>query len=93
MLVDDVIIAGTAICELMEIIQVNGVMFVGVLILFDCQEWGCGEILVIQEVECDYNCKVIFIIILKDLIVYLEEKLEMVEYLVVVKVYCEEFGV
>lgn len=93
MLVDDVITAGMVICELMEIIQANGVMLAGVLILLDCQEWGCGEILVIQEVECDYNCKVISIITLKDLIAYLEEKLEMVEYLVVVKAYCEEFGV
>lgn len=93
MLVDDVIIVGTAIRESMEIIQVNGATFVGVLISFDRQERGRGEISAIQEVERDYNCKVIFIIILKDLIVYLEEKSEMAEYLAAVKVYREEFGV
>lgn len=36
MLVDDVIIVGIVICELMEIIVDNGVDLSGVLIVFDC---------------------------------------------------------
>ena len=51
------------------------------------------EISAIQEVERDYNCKVISIITLKDLIAYLEEKPEMAEHLAAVKAYREEFGV
>ena len=47
----------------------------------------------IQEVERDYNCKVISIITLKDLIAYLEEKPEMAKHLAAVKAYREEFGV
>ena len=77
MLVDDVITAGTAIRESMEIIQANGATLAGVLISLDRQERGRGEISAIQEVERDYNCKVISIITLKDLIAYLEEKPEM----------------
>ena len=57
------------------------------------QERGRGEISAIQEVERDYNCKVISIITLKDLIAYLEEKPEMAEHLAAVKAYREEFGV
>ena len=93
MLVDDVITAGTAIRESMEIIQANGATLAGVLISLDRQERGRSEISAIQEVERDYNCKVISIITLKDLIAYLEEKPEMAEHLAAVKAYREEFGV
>lgn len=93
MLVDDVITAGTAIRESMEIIQANGATLAGVLISLDRQERGRGEISAIQEVERDYNCKVISIITLKDLIAYTEEKPEMAEHLAAVKAYREEFGV
>lgn len=80
MLVDDVITAGTAIRESMEIIQANGAELAGVLISLDRQERGRGEISAIQEVERDYGCKVISIVTLKDLISYLEEKPEMAEH-------------
>ena len=85
MLVDDVITAGAAIRESMEIIQANGATLAGVLISLDRQERGRGEISAIQEVERDYNCKVISIITLKDLIAYLEEKPEMAEHLAAVR--------
>jgi orotate phosphoribosyltransferase len=73
MLVDDVITAGTAIRESMEIIQAQGAQLAGVLISLDRQERGRGEISAIQEVERDYGCQVISIITLKELIAYLEE--------------------
>ena len=85
MLVDDVITAGTAIRESMEIIQANGAELAGVLISLDRQERGRGEISAIQEVERDYGCKVISIVTLKDLISYLEEKPEMAEHLASVR--------
>ena len=93
MLVDDVITAGTAIRESMEIIQANGATLAGVLISLDRQERGRGDISAIQEVERDYGCKVTSIITLKDLIAYLEEKPEMADHLAAVRQYREEFGV
>ena len=93
MLVDDVITAGTAIRESMEIIQANGAELAGVLISLDRQERGRGEISAIQEVERDYGCKVISIVTLKDLISYLEEKPEMSEHLTAVRAYREAYGV
>lgn len=68
MLVDDVITAGTAIRESMEIIQANGATLAGVLIALDRQEKGKGELSAIQEVERDFGCQIVAIIKLADLI-------------------------
>jgi len=93
MLVDDVITAGTAIRESMEIIAAHQATLAGVLISLDRQERGQGAISAIQEVERDYGCKVISIITLKELIAYLEEKPEMADHLVAVRAYRSEFGI
>mgnify|MGYP004705900305 FL=1 len=93
MLVDDVITAGTAIRESMEIIGAHGATLAGVMIALDRQERGRAELSAIQEVERDYQCKVISIITLTDLIAYLAEKPEMAAHLDAVKAYREQFGV
>jgi len=93
MLVDDVITAGTAIRESMEIIAANQASLAGVLISLDRQERGRGAISAIQEVEQDYGCKVISIITLKELISYLEEKPELADHLISVRGYRDEFGI
>ncbi|PLX58881.1 MAG: orotate phosphoribosyltransferase, partial [Vibrio alginolyticus] len=74
MLVDDVITAGTAIRESMEIIKANGADLAGVLVAIDRQEKGKGELSAIQEVERDFGCAIISIINLTDLVTFLEEK-------------------
>ncbi|MBN3067687.1 orotate phosphoribosyltransferase [Pectobacterium brasiliense] len=93
MLVDDVITAGTAIRESMEIIGAHGATLAGVMIALDRQERGRADLSAIQEVERDYQCKVISIITLKDLIAYLAEKPEMAAHLDAVKAYREQFGI
>ncbi|MBE4601557.1 orotate phosphoribosyltransferase [Vibrio navarrensis] len=93
MLVDDVITAGTAIRESMEIIQANGADLAGVLVAIDRQEKGKGELSAIQEVERDFGCAVISIVSLSDLITYLEDKCDATEHLAAVKAYREQFGV
>ncbi|MFO6423915.1 orotate phosphoribosyltransferase [Motilimonas sp. KMU-193] len=93
MLVDDVITAGTAIRESMDIIQACGASLAGVLIALDRQEKGKGELSAIQEVERDYNATVISIIELNDLIEYLSEKPEMAASLESVKAYREQYGI
>ncbi|HHL2501965.1 TPA: orotate phosphoribosyltransferase [Yersinia enterocolitica] len=93
MLVDDVITAGTAIRESMEIINAQGATLAGVMISLDRQERGRGEISAIQEVERDYHCKVIAIVTLNDVISYLEEKPEMAVHLAAVRHYREQYGV
>ncbi|EGQ7866104.1 orotate phosphoribosyltransferase [Vibrio parahaemolyticus] len=93
MLVDDVITAGTAIRESMEIIKANGADLAGVLVAIDRQEKGKGELSAIQEVERDFGCAVISIVSLGDLITYLEEKGNATEYLEAVKAYRAEYGI
>ncbi|KHS67646.1 orotate phosphoribosyltransferase [Pectobacterium brasiliense] len=93
MLVDDVITAGTAIRESMEIIGAHGATLAGVMIALDRQERGRAELSAIQEVERDYQCKVISIITLTDLIAYLAEKPEMAAHLDAVKAYREQYGI
>ncbi|MEM5482078.1 orotate phosphoribosyltransferase [Pseudoalteromonas fuliginea] len=93
MLVDDVITAGTAIRESMEIIAQNGADLSGVLIALDRQEKGKAELSAIQEVERDFNTQVISIVKLADLISYLENQGTMDEHLASVKAYRDQYGV
>ncbi|HCH2708687.1 TPA: orotate phosphoribosyltransferase [Vibrio parahaemolyticus] len=93
MLVDDVITAGTAIRESMEIIKANGADLAGVVVAIDRQEKGKGELSAIQEVERDFGCAVISIVSLGDLITYLEEKGNATEHLEAVKAYRAEYGI
>ncbi|MCS0291079.1 orotate phosphoribosyltransferase [Vibrio alginolyticus] len=93
MLVDDVITAGTAIRESMEIIKANGADLAGVLVAIDRQEKGKGELSAIQEVERDFGCAIISIISLTDLVTFLEEKGTDKEHLEAVKAYRAEYGI
>ncbi|MBD1573040.1 MAG: orotate phosphoribosyltransferase [Vibrio hibernica] len=93
MLVDDVITAGTAIRESMEIIKANGADLAGVLVAIDRQEKGKGELSAIQEVERDFGCSVISIICLGDLVTYLEEQGNSAEQLESVKAYRAQYGI
>lgn len=93
MLVDDVITAGTAIRESMEIIQANGADLAGVLVAIDRQEKGKGELSAIQEVERDFGCAIISIVSLTDLVTFLEEKGTDKEHLEAVKAYRAEYGI
>jgi len=93
MLVDDVITAGTAIRESMEIIKAHGAELSGVLIALDRQEKGQGELSAIQEVERDFGTQVIAIVSLGDVITYLEEKNDSAESLASIKKYREDYGI
>jgi orotate phosphoribosyltransferase len=93
MLVDDVITAGTAIRESMEIINAHNAQLAGVLIALDRQEKGQGELSAIQEVERDFGCQIVSIIKLADLICYLSEKPGMEAELASVSAYREQYGI
>ncbi|HGF7191176.1 TPA: orotate phosphoribosyltransferase [Vibrio cholerae] len=93
MLVDDVITAGTAIRESMELIQANNADLAGVLVAIDRQEKGKGELSAIQEVERDFGCAVISIVSLTDLITYLEQQGNNTEHVEAVKAYRAQYGI
>ena len=93
MLVDDVITAGTAIRESMEIIKQNGADLSGVLIALDRQEKGKGELSAIQEVERDFGTSVISIVTLGDLVSYLKTNPDYAEFLPKVEEYRANYGI
>ncbi|WP_456697865.1 orotate phosphoribosyltransferase [Aeromicrobium sp. P5_D10] len=93
LVVDDVITAGTAIREVMEILTANNAVCAGVVVAVDRQERGQGELSAIQEVERDFGVPVISIITLDQIIEYVEESGSYAEHLAAVRGYREEFGV
>jgi len=99
MLVDDVITAGTAIRESMEIIKTHGAELSGVLIALDRQEKGQGELSAIQEVERDFGTQVAAIVTLGDVVTFLEEKLavgsnaELADNLASINKYRKNYGI
>ena len=95
MIIDDVITAGTAIREVMSIIQDANAVPAGVLIALDRQERGQGELSAIQEVERDFGMPVISIVSLHDIMTYLEEQdtPEFSEHLGAVKAYRLQYGI
>ena len=93
MLVDDVITAGTAIRESMEIIKACGADLAGVLVAIDRQEKGKAELSAIQEVERDFACSVISIVSLSDVVTYLEEQGDQQQHLEAVKQYRVQYGI
>ena len=92
-IVDDVITAGTAIREVMSIISASEATPVAVMVAIDRQEKGKGALSAIQEVERDYNVKVISIVNLGDIMAYLRAQAMDEEQLDKMARYQAEFGI
>lgn len=72
LIVDDVITAGTAVREVVDIIRAAGAELAGVVIGLNRQERGRGELSAIQEVERDYGIPVYSIVNLENVLQYLQ---------------------
>jgi len=93
MLVDDVITAGTAIRESMQLIEQNQAVLAGVLIALDRQEKGQGELSAIQEVERDFDTQVVAIVTLADVVAYLKEQGDQQHHIETINAYREQYGI
>lgn len=93
LLVDDVITAGTAIREAMDLIAANQAKLSAVVIALNRKERGKGELSAIQEVERDYQCQVLSIIDLDDLMHFIEQDEQYRQYLPAMRDYREKYGV
>ena len=95
LIIDDVITAGTAIKEAMEILHAKGAELSGVAVAMDRQERGTGELSAIQEIEENYQIKVVNIINLQNIINFLEAASDnlLQQHLVAVTKYRQEFGI
>ncbi|MAK92844.1 MAG: orotate phosphoribosyltransferase [Oceanospirillaceae bacterium] len=94
LIVDDVITAGTAIREVMAMIEAApGAVPAAALIALDRQEKGQGELSAIQEVERDFGMKVISIVGLNQVLDYVSEKPELKQYAEAISAYRDQYGV
>ncbi len=95
LIIDDVITAGTAIREAIDIISANGATPAGVVVALDRMEKGAGQHSAIQEVEQEYGIPVTSIITLNDIIDYLAQSDDANSqgYLDAMKTYRLKFGI
>jgi len=93
LIIDDVITAGTAVRESLDILRASGAVAAGVVISLDRQERGKGERSAIQEVEQDHGLRVTSIVCLAELVEYLEQQTGMAEALTAIRAYREQYGV
>ena len=93
LIIDDVITAGTAIREAMDIIEANQASAVGVAIALDRMEKGKGERSAIQEVEADYNLQVMNIANLEVLIEFIRNTGDYDQHLDSMLQYREQYGI
>ena len=93
LIIDDVITAGTAIRESLDIIAANAASAVGVVIALDRQERGKGDRSAIQEVEQDLGLRVTSILTLSELQTFLSDKPQYRESLQAIETYRERYGV
>lgn len=92
LIIDDVITAGTAIRESMDIIEAEGAKPAGVVIALDRQEKGKGDKSAIQEVEQDYGIPVASIAKLENVIGFLEQQGD-AEHLANIRAYRDQYGI
>lgn len=93
LIIDDVITAGTAVREVMQIIKAAGATPAAVMIALDRQERGQGELSAIQEVERDFGIPVISIVSLSQVLSFLEEDAELRHHLPAVEAYRAQYGI
>ena len=93
LIIDDVITAGTAIRESVEIIQALGAQPAGVVIALDREERGRTELSAVQEVRSQFGMPVAAIVRLRELVAYLGDRPDSVEQLNAIEAYRRQYGV
>ena len=94
LILDDVITAGTAVREVIEIIRAAGGTPAGVLVALDRQEVGTrARIPAVQQMEAEIGIPIRSIVTLTDLIDHMEEDSQYEEFLPAVRAYRNRYGV
>jgi orotate phosphoribosyltransferase len=93
LIVDDVITAGTAIREALEIIRGAGAQTAGVAIALDRQERGqSGTRSAVQEVAAQFSLPVVPVATLDDLLALADERTDVAEHKAALLAYRAEYG-
>ena len=93
LIVDDVMTAGTAVRESVQIIRAAGATPVAVAICLDRMERGTGALSAVQEVRETYGIPVLAIATLDDLLAYLEDAPGYEASLEAIAAYRQAYGV
>jgi len=93
LIIDDVVSAGTSICEAVDFICAAGAKPCGVIIALDRMEQGNNGLSAIQEIKKMYDIPIISIINLDDVMSYLRGRDDLLLNLRAVENYREKYGV
>ena len=93
LVVDDVITAGTAVREAVDIIEGAGASVAGLIISLDRQEVGRDSTSAVEELRASLGVPVESIVRLEDMIELLEESSEYGDHLAAVLAYREKYGI
>lgn len=93
LVIDDVITAGTAIRESLQLIDSSNAKLAAVCVSIDRQEKGQHERSAIQEIEQDHAVKVVTIAQLATLVEYLKEDTQHTKTVDAIEQYRTEYGV
>ena len=93
LIIDDVITAGTAIRESLDLIQRSNAVAAGVLIALDREERGLGKQSAAQEISAEFGVPVIAIVGLTELLAYAGERPELAEQGARLEEYRRRYGV
>lgn len=93
LIIDDVITAGTAIREVMALINAAQATPGATVIALNRMEKGAGERSAIQEVEQDYQMPVISIVTLADVLEYLRETGGYTAHVDAIEQYQQDYGI
>ena len=92
LIVDDVISAGVSVRESVDIIRASEAMPCGVIIALDRMERGKAELSAIQEVYRTHAIPVASIITLENIVTYLQEREDLMQYLPAIAEYRQRYG-
>lgn len=92
LIVDDVITAGTAVREVMTLLEKLDAKPAAVLVAMDRQERGSGDLSAIQEVEQQFGIPVVSIVTMSHLVEFLEKDSENDAHRVAMQNYRRDFG-
>ena len=92
LIIDDVITAGTAVRESLDIIGAAGASAAGVAVSLDRMERGQGELSALQEVRERYGLPVVAIATLEDLLAHLQDRSDLRQNIHAIQQYRELYG-
>lgn len=92
LIVDDVMTAGTAVRESLEILNACGGTPAGVAVSLDRMERGTGELSAIEEVRRNYGLATTAIATLDDLLAYLHSRAEFRQNIAAIEEYRKIYG-